>query len=149
MPKIPVPEKITRHHSTKTEKAIRLAVENRFRGDRYDETVPEEFDDEETRAYLWLCEVLRPADVLGEPDRHTMKLAAITIARLERLDQMAREDPDLLLNKFYNGARNGYISQYLKFCQQLCLSPGARAKVGSLVKNQKAAEDPLIKVLAK
>ena len=141
--------KLIKGAMTKNNKAIRLAVENRFRGDRYDETVPEEFDDEETRAYLWLCEVLRPADVLGEPDRHTMKLAAITIARLERLDQMAREDPDLLLDKYYNGARNGYISQYLKFCQQLCLSPGARAKVGSLVKNQKAAEDPLIKVLGK
>ena len=141
--------KLIKGAMTKNNKAIRLAVENRFRGDRYDETVPEEFDDEETRAYLWLCEVLRPADVLGEPDRHTVKLAAITIARLERLDQMAREDPDVLLNKFYNGARNSYIAQYLKFCQQLCLSPGARAKVGSLVKNQKAADDPLIKVLGK
>lgn len=139
--------KLIKGAMTKNNKAIRLAVENRFRGDRYDETVPEEFSEEEARAYSWLCEVLRPADVLGEPDRHTMKLAAITIARLERLDQMAREDPDLLLNKFYNGARNGYIAQYLKFCQQLCLSPGARAKVGSLVKNQKAAEDPLLKVL--
>ena len=149
MSKAPVPENLSRHHSTKNEKTIRLAVENRFRGERYDETVPEEFDDDEARAYEWLCNVLRPADVLGEPDRHTMKLAAITIARLERLDQMAREDPELLLNKFYNGARNGYIAQYLKFCQQLCLSPGARAKVGALVKNQKAAEDPLIKVLGK
>ena len=139
--------KLIKGAMTKDARAVRVAVENRFRGERYDETVPEEFDDDEARAYEWLCEVLRPADVLGEPDRHTMKLAAITIARLEKLDQMAREDPDLLLNKFYNGARNGYIAQYLKFCQQLCLSPGARAKVGSLVKNQKAADDPLLRVL--
>ncbi len=141
--------KLTRGHLTKTEKNIRLAVENRLRGGEFDDSVPEEFSDDEARAYIWLCEVLRPADILGEPDLQTMKLAAITIARLERLDQMAREDPALLLDKFYNGARNSYIAQYLKFCQQLCLSPGARAKVGSLVKNQKAAEDPLIKVLAK
>ena len=148
MPKTPVPEKLTRHHSTKEERSIRLAVENRFRGDRYDETVPEEFNEEEARAYSWLCDVLRPADVLGEPDRHTMKLAAITIARLNYLDQMLRDNPGWLIDKDFNSIRNAYISQYLKFCKELCLSPGARAKVGSLVKNQKAAEDPLIKVLS-
>ncbi len=138
--------KLTNKHQSKFEKAIRIEAENRLRGNSFDDTVPEEFDPAETRAYIWLCEVLKPADILGEPDRETMKLTAITIARLERLDQMIREKPALLFQKDYCRIRNGYITQYFHFCKELCLSPGARSKIGSLAKKQKK-EDPLITVL--
>ena len=40
MAKVPVPEKVTRHHSTKTEKTIRLAVENRLQGGKFKPVVP-------------------------------------------------------------------------------------------------------------
>ncbi len=140
--------KLTRGHLTKKEKNIRLAVENRLRGGEFDESVPEEFRDDEARAYIWLCEVLRPADILGEPDRETVKLAAITIARINQLDELIRHAPDLLTDKDFNTIRNSYMAQYGKFCRELCLSPGARNKIGSMARNQKA-EDPLIKVLGK
>ena len=139
--------KITRGHLTRKEKSIRLAVENRLRGSEFDCSVPKEFTLDEARAYIWLCEVLKPADILGEPDRETMRLAAVTIARLEQMDQMLRDNPGWLIDKVFNSIRNAYISQYLKFCKELCLSPGARSKIGSLARNQKA-EDPLIKVLS-
>lgn len=140
--------KVTRGHLTRKEKSIRIAVENRLRGSEFDCAVPKEFTLDEARAYIWLCEVLRPADILGEPDRETVRLAAVTIARLDLMDQMVRDEPELLVDKDFNSIRNGYIAQYMKFCQQLCLSPGARSKIGSLARNQKA-EDPLIKVLGK
>ena len=138
--------KLTRKHLTKKTRDIRIAVENRLRGEQYDETVPKDFSLEEAAAYIWLCEVLRPADILGEPDHQTVRLAAITIARLNALDSLVRENPSWLTDKDFNSIRNGYIAQYLKFCKELCLSPGARSKIGSLARNQKA-EDPLIKVL--
>lgn len=140
--------KLTRGHLTKKEKSIRLAVENRLRGGDFDESVPEEFNDDEARVYIWLCEVLRPADILGEPDRETVKLAAITIARINQLDELIRHAPDLLTDKDFNTIRNSYMAQYGKFCRELCLSPGARNKIGSMARNQKT-EDPLIKVLGK
>ena len=84
--------------------------------------------------------------MLGEPDRETVELAAVTIARINQLDDMVRENPDYLLSKEFKIIRNSYISQYITFCKELCLSPGARAKVGSLAVSKKA-EDPLLKVL--
>lgn len=141
-----VPMNLSRMHLTKQEKAVRLETENRLRGAEYDPTVPEEFSPEEAAAYVWLCEVLKPADILGEPDRETMKLAAVTIARLEAMDQMMREDPDLLTNKEFNRIRSGYFAQYLQLCKELCLSPAGRAKIGSIARNKKS-EDPLIKII--
>ena len=140
--------KLVRGHLTKTEKNIRLAVENRLRGAEFDDTVPEEFSKEESRAYIWLCSVLAPADILGEPDRETVKLAAITIARINQIDELIRRQPELLTDKDVNAVRKGYEDKYLRYCKELCLSPGARSKIGSMARHQKA-EDPLIKVLSK
>ena len=131
---------------TKKEKNIRLLVENRLRGKEFDPAIPKEFTPEEAAAYIWLCCVLEPADILGEPDRETMKLAAVTIARLNALDQMIRENASLLTDKDFNRIRNGYFMQYSQFCKELCLSPAARSKIGSLAKGKKA-EDPLMKIL--
>ena len=127
--------KLTREHLTKAKKAIRVEIENRMKGGAFDETVPAEFTVDEAKAYMWLCSVLAPADILGEPDRETVKLAAITIARINQLDDLIRKQPELLTDK------DG------RFCKELCLSPGARSKIGSLMANTKKAEDPLIKVL--
>ena len=139
--------KLTREHLTKAKKNMRIELENRMKGGKFDETVPKEFTVEEAKAYMWLCSVLAPADILGEPDRETVKLAAITIARINQLDDLIRKQPELLTDKDVNAIRKTYIDQYGRFCKELCLSPGARSKIGSLMANTKKAEDPLIKVL--
>ena len=139
--------KLSRGHLTKTKKAIRVEIENRMKGGAFDETVPAEFTVDEAKAYMWLCSVLAPADILGEPDRETVKLAAITLSRINQLDDLIRKQPELLTDKDVNAIRKTYIDQYGRFCKELCLSPGARSKIGSLMANSKKAEDPLIKVL--
>ena len=96
---------------------------------------------------MWLCSVLAPADILGEPDRETVEQAAITIARLHQIDNLIRQRSDLLIDKDVNAVRKTYVDQYIRYCKELCLSPGARSKIGSLMANTKKAEDPLIKVL--
>ena len=139
--------KLVKGAMTKARRNKRLEIENRMKGGKFDETVPKEFTVEEAKAYMWLCSVLAPADILGEPDRETVKLAAITIARINQLDDLIRKQPELLTDKDVNAIRKAYIDQYGRFCKELCLSPGARSKIGSLMANMKKAEDPLIKVL--
>ena len=139
--------KLIKGAMTKQRRNKRLEIENKMKGGRFDDTVPEEFTEEEAAAYKWLCSVLAPADILGEPDRETVRLAAITIARINQLDDLIRLRPDLLTDKDVNAVRKIYVDQYSKFCKELCLSPGARSKIGSLMANSKKADDPLIKVL--
>ena len=139
--------KLVKGAMTKARRNKRLEIEESLKGGRFDDTVPAEFTVDEAKPYMWLCSVLAPADILGEPDRETVKLAAITIARINQLDDLIRKQPELLTDKDVNVVRKTYIDQYGRFCKELCLSPGARSKIGSLMANSKKAEDPLIKVL--
>ena len=125
----------------------RLEIEESLKGGKFDGTVPKNFTVEEAKAYKWLCSVLAPADILGEPDRETVEQAAITIARLHQIDDLIRRQPELLTDKDVNTVRKTYVDQYIRYCKELCLSPGARSKIGSLMANSQKAEDPLIKVL--
>lgn len=139
--------KLTREHLTKAKKALREEIENKMKGGAFDAAVPKNFTVEEAKAYKWLCSVLAPADILGEPDRETVEQTAITIARLHQIDDLIRRQPELLTDKDVNTVRKTYVDQYIRYCKELCLSPGARSKIGSLMANSKKAEDPLIKVL--
>lgn len=139
--------KLVKGAMTKQRRTKRVEIEENLRGGRFDAITPKNFTVEEAKAYKWLCSVLAPADVLGEPDRVTVEQAAITIARLQQLDDMIRRQPELLTDKDVNAVRKTYVDQYIRYCKELCLSPGARSKIGSLMANSKKADDPLIKVL--
>ena len=141
-----VPVNLSRMHLTKQEKAERLAKENQLRGRTLVQAGPEELTEAEAAAYIWLQTVLEPADILGKPDRETVKLTAIAIARLEMIDDMIRKDPELLTDKNINAIRKKYIEQYFSLCGELCLSPAARCKISELARNKKL-EDPLINLL--
>lgn len=139
--------KLVRGAMTKARRNKRLEIEESLKGGKFDGTVPKSFTVEEAKAYKWLCSVLAPADILGEPDRETVEQAAITIARLHQIDDLIRRQPELLTDKDVNTVRKTYVDQYIRYCKELCLSPGARSKIGSLMANSKKADDPLIKVL--
>ena len=141
-----IPVNLSRMHLTKQEKAARLEMETQLQGKRLDpEDIPEEFTEEEAAAYMWLCCVLEPADILGEPDKETLKLAAISIVRLKQIDDLIRKNPEMLTDKNINAIRKTYVDQFFTFSKELCLSPAARNKIGSLA--SKKAEDPLINLL--
>lgn len=139
--------KLVKGAMTKARRNKRLEIEESLKGGKFDGTVPKSFTVEEAKAYKWLCSVLAPADILGEPDRETVEQAAITIARLHQIDDLIRQRSDLLIDKDVNAVRKTYVDQYIRYCKELCLSPGARSKIGSLMANSKKADDPLIKVL--
>ena len=61
---------------------------------------------------------------------------------------MIVDDPKLLLDKDAIRNRNTCVSEFYRCCNELCLSPQARAKIGAanLVKRQ-AATDPIVQAL--
>ena len=51
-------------------------------------------------------------------------------------------------DKDFVGTQERLVRTYLKLCDELCLSPQSRAKLGVLVANQKKEDtDPLLSVL--
>ena len=58
------------------------------------------------------------------------------------------DTPEYLFDATLMGARTRYSNDFWKGCSEFCLSPQARAKIGSLAAQAaKTKEDPLLKVL--
>lgn len=92
--------------------------------------------------------LLTDAGVIGSIDGYVMSFCAVAIDRVAEIDTMANEDMDLKINKDVVNARSKYMNDFYRCCNELCLSPQARAKLGVLAANrQRAQKDPLLKAL--
>ena len=78
-------------------------------------------------------------------DKPTFFQACVIIDRLNELDKMI--DSVGVADKELRICRSDYFKQYLNICSELCMSPAARAKMGTLVANQSKEADPLLSVL--
>ncbi|WP_232709001.1 P27 family phage terminase small subunit [Acidaminococcus massiliensis] len=140
--------KATRHAMTKEEKAIRTSIEDAGKGLELPATPPKDMSTAEKRIYRWLYRNLQENRFLGQLDIETMKEACFIIAGLHTINVEIRNDPTKLTDRDICAARKNYFEQYLKICHELCLSPAARAKMGTLaVSAHKQEKDPLLKIL--
>ena len=61
---------------------------------------------------------------------------------------MWQKKPTLAIDREFVATQEKLVRTYLTLCDELCLSPQSRAKLGVLVANQKEEEqDPLLNVL--
>ena len=82
---------------------------------------------------------------MSKLDTATFRQACIIIDRLNEIDRMIDEEG--VTDKELRVARTDYFKQYLNICSELCLSPAARAKMGTLVANKQKETDPLLEAL--
>jgi len=68
-------------------------------------------------------------DVLGNLDIYVLNQTAITIERLETIEKKCNEDIELLLNTNFKSMRDMYSKDFFRCCNELSLSPQARAKL--------------------
>lgn len=141
----PKPVKATTGANTKREIQARIAVEDKLAGVGISSIPPVDFSESRVMIYEWLYNALEPSGVLSVLDSATFKQACVIIDRLNELDAMIDELG--VANKELRIARSDYFNQYLKVCSELCLSPAARAKMGTLVANKVKDEDPLLSAL--
>ena len=75
--------------------------------------------------------------------------ASVIIDRLHKIDERIDREPSLYLtDKDMSMLRARYFQQFLGICKELCLSPAARAKLGSLVlDNHNKKKDELMNAL--
>lgn len=132
-------------HDTKNDVSIRTKIENDFKGDA--EVVPPIFlTEKQKEIFKRIADVLQ--DYVGELDTYVISEAAITIDRLQEIDEYINLNTDALLDKDIITVRKAYTTEFFRYCNELCLSPQARAKIGSLATARKEKEtDPLLKIL--
>ena len=145
MPRPAKPVKTSVKHNTKKDIETRIAVEDKLANDKMVAVPPDDWSVERKAIFKWLYEQLEPTGVLCGLDKPTFFQACVIIDRLNELDKMI--DSVGVADKELRICRSDYFKQYLNICSELCLSPAARAKMGTLVANQSKEADPLLSVL--
>ena len=72
---------------------------------------------------------LKSSKILGNLDVYILNQASISIDRLQMLDKQANDNPRLSLDKDFKSAHDMYTKQFFRCCNELCLSPQARARL--------------------
>lgn len=93
-----------------------------------------------------IVEQLKNADILGCLDVYILAQTAITVDRLQYMEQQINDDPTLLENSAFMASKDKYTRDFFRCCNELCLSPQSRAKLGAAAA-QKKKSDPLMDVI--
>lgn len=134
-------------HRTKQEKIIRMEAENALRGSG-DIRPPKYLTRRQKIVFNNLVKELMPAQILGSVDVYVLTQAAIAIDRLRTIETEINKDNEKMFNRDVLAARERYTKDFFRCCNELSLSPQARAKIGNIALQQlKQQEDPLLKIL--
>ncbi len=132
-----------------SEEALRNEIEERLRGDPAELSPPDHLSEEQKDVFRYIVQELKDSEILSSLDVYVLESTAVAIARVRQINAMINEDPGLLSDSALQGSRSKYQADMWRGANELCLSPQARAKIGSLAAGAaKAKEDPLIKVLS-
>ena len=140
---------------TKQVKAAREEAESRLRGGKTGKngnktvgvTCPAYLTSAQKYIFDKVKTLLKDAGVLGSVDGYMIAVCAVSIDRVREIDKQMNGDGKIC-DKDAVLARSKYLSDFYRSCNELGLSPQARAKLGVLAASKKAEEtDPLVKVL--
>lgn len=132
-------------HNTKDVVQKRKAIEGELKGNKRP-TPTTKLTKSQKKIFKEIVGFLE--EYAGKPDSYVITGAAITVDRLRDIDEQINVNSELLFDKDVNTVRKAYTTEFFRYCNELCLSPQARAKIGSLATaRNKDEEDPLLKVL--
>ena len=90
---------------------------------------------------------MQESGVLGNLDVYVLAECSIALDRMQEIESRINQDPVQLSNDKLLQAKDRYTKSFFRCCNELCLSPQSRAKIGNI--NLTAAEEnPLLKILS-
>lgn len=142
-------------HMTKDEKEKREIAEGMFR-DGKKITPPKQLTKKQKSIFKFLISSL-PEKILCGLDIYILTITAISIDRIQslefalnRLEDGCTDEDDEKMLKVLLRDRDKYMKDFFRCCNELCLSPQSRAKIGTAMTAESEAEkDPLASILSK
>lgn len=129
------------------EKVARQWVEDQLKGAGKPEA-PSGLTEQQRAIFGFIVDGLVESEILGKMDVFVLESMAIAVDRLRAINNMIDTNPQLIINTALQNSRAKYQSDLWRGCNELCLSPQARAKIGGLAaQKQKESKDPLLEVL--
>ena len=123
-------------------------MQNSLKGDNACIVPPYKLSYSQLNIFNRIRDVYDNVGLIGELDIYTLAECAVVIDRLQVLEMMINDNPDLLTDKDIMSIRKGYTQDYYRLCNELGLSPQSRAKLGSLsLQKDKQNNDKLLTLL--
>jgi P27 family predicted phage terminase small subunit len=133
---------------TAKEIQIRKETEKRTRG-KTDKLVPPSYLTKEQKdIYKYIVQNLKDAEILGNLDHYILSFTAVTIDKIIQIDRRINSTDDVAVESKLISARSTLAKDFFRCCNELTLSPQARAKIS--IANVKAAteeKNPLLEAL--
>ena len=124
--------KVTVKHLTNDEKNIKIDTENKLKGDA-DELIPPSYlSDVQEKIFEYIVRNLESSEILGNLDIFVLSDCSICIDRMQSIEKQINDEPELLSNSSLIATKDRYAKNFQRYCNELCLSPQARAKIANL-----------------
>lgn len=138
--------KTTSKHLSKSEMDAKNRVEEMLKG-RSDKLKPPKYlTTQQKKIFKFIVKELEASGTLGNLDIYILTECCIALDRMQGIESSINKEPCNILNDKLLQAKDKYTKSFFRCCNELCLSPQARAKMGNLNLKTKE-ENPLIKVL--
>jgi len=134
---------------TQEELKARQKHEQKLKGKADKLKPPSYLNSRQKKIFKYIVSELESAGILGNLDIYILTTVSIAIDRLQEIETMINEDIQNAFDSNVIGAKKKYTDDLYRCCNELSLSPQARAKLGNInIETQKQNSDPLLKVLA-
>lgn len=135
-------------HNTKSEEKERLETEEKIRGKSDKLKPPTYLSKSQKKIFKWIKSELEESEILSNLDIYILTQFSIAVDRLQSIEMKINDNFDLVFDKELMSSKDKYTKDLYRCCNELCLSPQARAKIGSLNLNaQRDKDDPLLNAL--
>lgn len=120
----------------------RSEIEETLRGSRDGLQPPDYLTESQRDIFIYVVEEIGAAGILGNLDVYVLAAFAVSVDRLRDVDEYINRHGITDVPKSILAVKDRYSKDFFRGCNELCLSPQARAKIGSLKVAQEKT-DPL------
>lgn len=133
---------------TKTEIRNRIEQEQKLKG-KADKIRPSKYlNDRQKKIFKYIVKELEASGILSNLDIFVLDTCSIAIDRLQNIETMINEKPDLLMDKQIMTTKEKYTKDLFRTMNELSLSPQSRSKLGNInLQKKETKQDPLLKAL--
>ena len=114
---------------SKDETEQRLQIEDQLRG-KSDKLIPPLYlTESQVEIFNYVLTELDEAKVLGNLDLFALSQLAICVDRIQQIEKQINENTDLILENKFMQSRDRYARDFIRLCNEFCMSPQSRAKL--------------------
>lgn len=143
------PIRIQARNNTKKDIGIRQEVEDSLKGKSDKITPPKWLTRNQKQIFNFVVREMEAAGVLGNLDVYVLTNFSVATERMFSIEELINTREAELENKELINARNSYVRDFWRGCNELSLSPQARSKISSLqLAKREENKDPLKRILS-